>query len=82
MERKFLHSLFYKVEKDVCIKNCTAGKYRRSEKCQKKCQQTGQEIHGRRSEENGENAQKRIWKFYECIRDIVSHPAVLEMKKY
>lgn len=61
MERKFLRSLFYKVEKDVCIKSCTAGKYRRSEKCQKKYQQTGQEIHGRRSEENGENAQKRIW---------------------
>ena len=41
MERKFLRSLFYKVEKDVCIKNCTAGKYRRSEKCQKKCQENG-----------------------------------------
>ena len=25
---------------------------------------------------------KENLEFYECIRDIVSHPAVLEMKKY
>ena len=61
MERKFLHSLFYKVEKDVCIKTVQQENIGDQKNARKKCQQTGQEIHGRRSEENGENAQKRIW---------------------
>ena len=60
MERKFLHSLFYKVEKDVCIKTVQQENIG-DQKNARKMSANGQEIHGRRSEENGENAQKRIW---------------------
>ena len=60
MERKFLHSLFIKLKR--CLYEKTVQQENiGDQKMPEKCQQTGQEIHGRRSEENGENAQKRIW---------------------
>ena len=54
--------MFCKAGKYVCTVNGTDNN-RRSEKCQKKCEENGQKIHGRISEENGESARKKIWSF-------------------
>ena len=53
MERKFLHSLFYKVEKDVCIKTVQQENIGDQKNARKNVSKPGKRFTG--------DGQKRIW---------------------